>query len=67
MIYKLITRLKWLLKGKPMIRYSGFNCGLCGKWVYQYFEVPTCESHGKWWDTWSLCDSCANCKEENEK
>ncbi|KKM63254.1 hypothetical protein LCGC14_1513270 [marine sediment metagenome] len=62
--YKLISRIKWLLNNKPMIKYSGFNCGCCGKWENEEFEVPTYRSGGEWWDTWGVCEECIKDAEE---
>ena len=50
--------LSWLLNGKPMLKYDGYNCGLCGKWIVEEFFVPTWDSNGEWWDTWDICDKC---------
>lgn len=50
--------LKWVLKGKPMVHYNGFHCGVCGKWVNDPFEIPEYRSVGGWWDTWGLCEEC---------
>ncbi len=50
--------IKWRWLGKPMIEYAGYNCGLCGRYVCESFQVPEYQSHGKWWDTWSACDRC---------
>ena len=58
---KIRTWLKkklWEIKGKPMISYSGFNCGLCGAWVAKPFQIPTYQTDGEWWDTWGMCDKC---------
>jgi len=49
--------LKWVWKGKPMIHYEGYHCGLCGKWVNKPFEIPEYQSDGEWWDTWGVCDA----------
>ncbi len=56
----MIKWLKWILKGKPIIKYEGYNCGCCGKWVNEKFSVPEYKSVGRWWDTWGLCDGCFN-------
>jgi hypothetical protein len=50
--------LTWVLKGKPVIDYQGFNCGCCGAWVGAKFQLPSYKSCGVWWDTWGLCDKC---------
>jgi hypothetical protein len=61
---KFFSWIKWKLKGKPTISYTGYNCGLCGKWVDKSFSVPTYKSLGSWWDTWSVCEECLNKSEE---
>jgi len=50
--------LKWILKGRPTIKYEGFHCGICGAWIDKKFEMPTYKSNGKWADTWEVCDEC---------
>lgn len=57
----LIKWFKWLLQGKPFIKYKGFNCGCCGKWWDESFEVPAYKSEGKWWDTINLCPKDKGC------
>lgn len=47
--------LKWILKGKPMITYPGYNCGCCGKWIEEEFSIPEYKSEGEYWDTIGLC------------
>lgn len=59
-IFYWIDLLKWVWKGKPYKKYSGFHCGCCGKYVKRKFKVPTYESNGDWADTWGLCDECGN-------
>lgn len=59
---KIIKWLKWLLKGKPMIYYEGFHCGICGRWTFQPFELPEYKSDGEWWDTWGVCEKCREIK-----
>lgn len=51
--------LHWHTSGKPYIKYSGFNCGCCGKWIKKKHKVRKYESRGQWADTWGLCDECA--------
>jgi len=53
--------LQWLRGGKPTIKYPGFHCGCCGKWIARPFEIPTYQSVGKWADTIGLCDDEINC------
>ena len=60
---EMIRWLKWIIKGKPVLQYSGFNCGCCGKWVNRPFSVREYRSMGRWWDTWGLCDECCGQKE----
>jgi len=55
---KLYRYLKWLIKGKPVVNYQGFNCGCCGEWIYENYSIPTYQSCGEWGDTWGLCDNC---------
>ena len=50
--------LKWHLKGKSMIQYRGYHCGICGKWVNEPFSVSEYQSAGEWWDTWGMCNEC---------
>ena len=61
---KIIRKIKWLLNGKPVLKYSGFCCGLCGKWVDREFAIPEWRSCGTWWDTWGMCDECGEGHEE---
>ena len=56
---QLFKWLKWKLKGCPNISYTGYNCGLCGKWVNESFNIPTYKGDGSWWDTWGICRECA--------
>jgi hypothetical protein len=53
-----ISWVSWITKGRPVITYTGFNCGLCGNWVKKEFSVPTYKSCGRWWDTWGICNKC---------
>lgn len=53
--HKFVAYRRWIKKGKPMLKYSGFNCGLCGAWHSIPFEVPEYKSAGQWWDTWGMC------------
>ena len=55
---KFIRWIRWLIQRKPTIQYSGYNCGCCGKWVTEQFNIRTIDSCGRWWDTWGLCDEC---------
>lgn len=57
MIY-MFKWLKWIWKGKPVIKYPGYHCGCCGKWVDWEFFIPTYKSMGEWWDTWGICSQC---------
>lgn len=57
----MLKRIKWILKGKPMARYKGFNCGCCGKWHNKPFSIPTYLSCGEWWDTWGICPTIEEC------
>lgn len=50
-----IRWLSWLLKGKPTLTYTGYNCGCCGRWINATFTIPKYRSHGEWWDTVGLC------------
>ena len=58
MALRLRRRIKWFFNGKPMIKYPGYNCGCCGSWNSEPFEIPEWYSDGKWWDTWGLCQKC---------
>jgi len=53
--------LKWIISGKPMIVYSGFNCGCCGRWHNIKIEIPKYKSCGEWWDTWGVCPNKKGC------
>ena len=53
--------IKWVLNGKQYVTYQGGNCGCCGQWVKKEIKLRKYESNGKWADTWTLCDTCANC------
>lgn len=55
---RLFAYFKWLWQGKPMKKYTGFNCGCCGAWNDTPFEIPTYQSYGEWYDTWGICPDC---------
>jgi len=59
-----LARRRWRKSGSPVFVYPGFNCGCCGKYTKEEFEVPTYETLGPNWDTWSLCldtpEACYN-------
>lgn len=57
----MIKYVFWNLRGKPVIKYAGYNCGCCGKWVKRIFTIRDYESDGRWWDTWGLCPSGTGC------
>jgi hypothetical protein len=57
-IKSIFRYLSWILKGKPMIKYIGYNCGLCGVWVEEPFKIPDYKSSGRWADTWGVCRRC---------
>lgn len=52
-------KLWWKLFRKDYVYYDGYNCGLCGKWVNEKFQLPSYDSAGEWWDTWGMCEECA--------
>ena len=54
----MIKWIKWYIKGKSMIKYEGYHCGLCGRWEDETFEIPEYKSCGKWADTWGVCKKC---------
>jgi hypothetical protein len=64
--------LLWILRGKPVREYSGFNCGCCGKWWPIPFALPAYdlkkskEVKGKYdqveyWESWGLCPENKGC------
>ena len=57
---RLLKWIKWRIKGRPKITYSGFNCGCCGNWVTESFQIPEYKSVGEWEDTWGVCEECGN-------
>ena len=57
-----IKWIAWLLKKKPLISYSGYNCGCCGKWYNKPFKVPKYISEGEWWDTIGICKNGEGCQ-----
>jgi hypothetical protein len=57
---KLIKWLLWVLKGKPMIHHTGYNCGCCGKWYDEEFDVP--EHKDDWFSYWGLCPEGKGCQ-----
>lgn len=60
-VNKITTFFKWInwhTSGKPYIKYAGFHCGCCGKWVKQKFRIRKYQSAGQWADTWGVCDQC---------
>lgn len=63
-IRRLIRIAIWLWEGCPMIRYERFRCGACGKGYHIPFCVPTFDSLGGWWDTWSVCPKGEGCSKE---
>lgn len=60
----MLNWLKWILRGRPMIKYSGFHCGCCGKWWEIPFEIPEYASAGEWWDTWRVCPEGNGCNSQ---
>lgn len=52
--------LLWLLKGKPMVHYTGYNCGCCGRRCDKEFDIP--EYRLDWFDTWGLCPDGEGCR-----
>ncbi len=67
MIKIFIRYLKWLINGKPMIKYSGYTCGCCGKFREDPFEIPEYDSNGEYWDTIGLCSDKYNCVSQKKK
>jgi hypothetical protein len=57
----MIKYLLWLLKGKPMVHYTGFNCGCCGAWYDKEYDIPEYKSFGFQFDTWGLCPKGYGC------
>lgn len=57
--------LKWIIKGKSYIIYSGYHCGLCGKWTQAPFAIPRYKSEGEWLDTWGICEKCIRVKKDD--
>lgn len=53
-----VVWLRWVLTGKPVVKYGGYWCGCCGKWYPDPHEIPVYQSAGFWWDTWGLCPEC---------
>jgi len=62
-IFGWYRKLIWFFNKKPMIKYNGFHCGLCGKWVNESFKVPTYDSDGEYWDTVGVCETCLGDKD----
>lgn len=58
MIRNFFRWLVWLARGKPVVSYPGFHCGICGRWVWEDFDVPEYLSAGKDSDTWGVCPGC---------
>lgn len=57
-----IAKRKWIRMGRPMVKYSQFWCGCCGKVWKIPFEIPEFESCGEWCDTWGVCPKGQGCK-----
>jgi len=57
-IRRAYRRWKWQGEGAPMLEYSGYHCGICGKWIEDRFFVPSYRSDGEWQDTVGLCPKC---------
>lgn len=55
---KFLKYVIWLLKGKPTISYTGFSCGMCGKWVDMNYKIAKYLSAGAWMDTTGFCNEC---------
>ena len=53
--------LRWVLRGRPTVKYDGSHCGLCGHWYEELYEVPDYKAD-PWFDTWGLCGTCAGVK-----
>ena len=60
-------KLRWWLRGSPTISYPGYNCGLCGKWIAESFEVIDYSlkvsvvhkgNLGLNTPTWGICPEC---------
>ena len=55
---RFLSWLWWVIRGKPMVWYDGYNCGCCGKWVNRPMNVRDYQAYGWQSDTWGLCNSC---------
>lgn len=49
--------IRWLVAGRPVVNYTGANCGCCGRWYSEDFSVPAYLAD-PWLDTWGLCSLC---------
>lgn len=56
-----LLHISWLIRGKPLLEYQGYTCGLCGKGWKIPFSIPDYQSHGDWWDTWGVCPENKGC------
>lgn len=63
---ELFRKIKWYLRGKPMISYPGYHCGCCGRWINKSFEIPEYDSVGPDGDTWGLCPDNTGCQKIQE-
>ena len=64
MIRKIINYIEhrnWIKRGKPVVKYEGYNCGCCGTYWNIPFEIPEYDSEGKYWDTWGMCPIGKGC------
>jgi hypothetical protein len=53
--------IRWVLRGKPTVKYEGFKCRVCGRWNDRNFEIRDYLSEGEWFDTWKICPIGEGC------
>lgn len=58
--------ISWRIRGKPMVSYPGFNCGLCGKWWSIPFEVRDYKNMGFQYESWGMCPDNQGCQKKYE-
>jgi hypothetical protein len=57
-IKSIFNCIYWILRGKPMVQYRGYECVTCKNWIGEPINIPDYISLGKLYDTWGICAIC---------
>jgi len=49
--------IKWLYRGKPMVKYTRMHCGCCGALIIGEFQERN-YLFDDFWSTWDICQKC---------